>query len=223
MAEQRLEVPSRSIGDAAHALVKAGLSAVPLVGGPAVEIFQYVVQPPLDKRREAWMKDVGEKLQELERKGFDLAKLQDNEQFISAVMQASQAALRTHKAEKLAALRNAIINVASGQAPDETVQHLLLSFVDQLSEMHLRILKAFSAPTAPPGLIMGGLNHVLEDNIPELRGRRDLYDQLWRDLFSRGLVNTEGLHVTMSGSGLVERRTSGLGEALLHLISGGVA
>ena len=107
MADDNLEVPRRSKGDAAHAIVKAGLSAVPMVGGPAVELFQYLVQPPLDKRREAWMKEVGEKLQELERKGLDLAKLQDNEPFISAVMQASQAALRTHKAEKLAALRNA--------------------------------------------------------------------------------------------------------------------
>lgn len=221
MADEKLDVPQRSKGDAAHAIVKAGLSAVPMVGGPAVELFQYLVQPPLDKRREAWMKDVGAKLQELEKKGLDLAKLQDNEQFISAVMQASQAALRTHKAEKLAALRNAVLNIATGQAPEETVQHLLLSFVDQLSEIHLRILKMFSAPEPPPGLSTGGLGNVLEHNIPELRGRRELYDQLWRDLYSRGLVNTDGLHVTMSGNGLTQRRTTGLGEALLQLIAGG--
>lgn len=223
MADEKIGVPQRSKGDAAHAIVKAGLSAVPMVGGPAVELFQYLVQPPLDKRREAWMKEVGEKLQELEKKGLELAKLQGNEQFISAVMQASQAALRTHKAEKLAALRNAVLNIATGQAPEEIVQHLLLSFVDQLSEMHLRILKVFSAPAPPPGLSVGGLGSVLEDNIPELRGRRELYDQLWRDLYSRGLVNTDGLHVTMSGNGLTQRRTTGLGEALLQLIADGEA
>ena len=55
MTDEKLQVPERSMADAAHALVKAGLSAIPMVGGPAVELFQYVVQPPLERRREAWM------------------------------------------------------------------------------------------------------------------------------------------------------------------------
>lgn len=223
MADEKFTVPQPSKGDAAHAIVKAGLSVVPMVGGPAAELFQYIVQPPLDKRREAWMADIGAKLQELEARGLDLASLQENEQFISAVMQASQAAFRTHKTAKLAALRNAILNIACGQAPDDTVQHLLLSFVDELSEMHLRILKVFSAPEPTPGMGMGGLGNVLEHNIPELRERRELYDQLWKDLYNKGLVNTGGLHVTMSGNGLAQRRTTGLGEALLQLIAEGQA
>jgi len=213
------QLPSKSAGDIAHAVAKAGLSAIPVIGGPAVELFQLVVQPPLDKRREAWMTDVGNRLRELEANGLNLTDLQKNEQFVSAVMQASQAALRTHKAEKLAALRNAIINVARGQAPDETVQHLLLSFVDSLSEMHLRILKVFHAPSPPPGLSMGGLGDVLEYNIPELRGRQDLYRQLCRDLYADGLFNTENIGVTMSGNGLTQRRTTGLGETLLQFIA----
>lgn len=221
MATEKLTVPKRSKGDATHAIVKAGLSALPMAGGPAVELFQYIVQPPLDKRREAWMADVGAKLLELEAKGLDLAKLRENGQFISAVMQASQAALRTHKSAKLAALRNAIVNIAYGQAAEDTVQHLLLSFVDELSEMHLRILKVFSAPEPSPGMSVGGLGTVLEHNIPELRGRRELYDQLSKDLYNRGLLNTDNLHVTMSGNGLAQRRTTGLGEDLLQLIAEG--
>ncbi len=218
---KKLGVPERSKGDAAHAVVKAVLSAVPAVGGPAVELFQYVVQPPLEKRREAWMQEIGEKLQELQAKGLDIGALQKDERFISAVMQASQAALRTHHTEKLEALRNAILNIARGQGPEETTQHLLLSFVDELSEMHLRILKVFRAPEPPPGMSMGGLEHVLEHNIPQLRGQRELYRQLWRDLYARGLLNTDNLGVTMSGRGLAERRTTGLGEQLIQFISDG--
>lgn len=219
MSDEKSSMPGRSAGDVAHAIVKAGLSAVPMVGGPAVELFQFIVQPPLEKRREEWMREIGERLRALEISGLDLAALQQQPEFISAVMQASQAALRTHKREKLDALRNAVVNIARGQAPDETVQHLLLSFVDELSEMHLRILKVFSAPELPPGLGMGGLDSVLEHNIPSLRGRRELYDQLWRDLYSRGLVNTEYMHVTMSGNGLGQRRTTELGESLLNFIA----
>lgn len=213
------KVPSRSKDDIAHIVAKAGLSAVPIVGGPAAELFQYVIQPPLEKRRAEWMAEVGEKLRSLEESGLKLEDLQNNPQFISAVMQASQIALRSHQQAKLYALKNAVANVAIGRSPDETIQHLFLDFIDSLTEAHLRILKVFDAPTPPPGMSMGGLSNVLEHNIPELRGRRDLYDQLWRDLNARGLVNTESLHGTMSGTGLSQRRTTNLGIEFLKFIS----
>lgn len=214
-----IEAPKPTAGDTAHALTKAGLSMIPVVGGPAVELFQHLVQPPLERRRNEWMEQVGEKLQSLEQNGLNLNDLQGNEQFITAVMQASTAALRTHKAEKLAALRNAVINVASGQGPEETIQHLLLSFIDEFSEMHLRVLAFADAPKPPAGISAGGLGHVLEDNIPALRGQRGLYDQLWKDLYLRGLINTESLHVMMTGNGLGQSRSTELGKALLEFIS----
>jgi hypothetical protein len=213
------ETPKSTAGDAAHAFAKAGLSMIPLVGGPAVELFQHLVQPPLERRRNEWMKQVGEKLQSLERDGVKLDDLQSNEQFITAVMQASTAALRTHKTEKLAALRNAVINIASGQGPEETIQHLLLSFVDDFSEMHLRVLTFADVPRPRAGISTAGLGHVLEENIPSLRGHRELYDQLWKDLYLRGLINTESLHGMMTRNGLVQSRTTDLGKALLNLIA----
>lgn len=219
MADEKLEVPEKSKGDAAHTITKAGLSAIPVLGGPAAELFQNVVQPPLEKRRDEWMAQVGEKLQELENNGLNLDELQKNEQFISSVMYASQLALRTHQTEKLNALRNAVINVATGQAPEDAIQHMFLDFIDSLTELHLQILKVFQAPETPNNMSMGGLSHVLEHNIPELRGRRNIYDQFWRDLYSRGLVNTDGLHVTMTGNGLVQKRTSELGDAFLNYIA----
>ncbi len=214
-----IEAPKPTAGDKAHALAKAGLSMIPVVGGPAVELFQHLVQPPLERRRIEWMEQVGQQLLSLEQNGLNRDDLQTNEQFITAVMQASTAVLRTHKAEKLTALRNAVLNIASGQGPEETIQHLLLSFIDEFSEMHLRVLAFADAPKPPQGISAGGLGQVLENNIPALRGQRPLYDQLWRDLYLRGLISTEGLHVTMTGNGLGQSRTTDLGKALLGLIS----
>ncbi|MBP6156780.1 MAG: hypothetical protein KBA62_06010 [Polaromonas sp.] len=218
MNKEMKSVPSNSKGDVLHAITKAGLSAIPIVGGPAVELFQYVVQPPLEKRRFEWMTSIGEKLNELEENKFDLEKLKNDENFISVMMNASQMALRTHQEEKLDALRNAILNVAKGEAPDESVQHLFLNFVDFFTAPHLRILKVFQAPKAPPSISMGGLSNVLEFNIPELKNRTDIYDQFWRDLYSRGLVNTDSLHTMMSNSGLSAQRTTNLGNAFLKFI-----
>jgi hypothetical protein len=94
------DIPTPSYGDSANALAKAGLSLIPVVGGPAVELFQLVVQSPLDRRRSEWMAQVGERLQILEQEGLNLQKLQDNEQFITAVMRASAAAIKTRRSIK---------------------------------------------------------------------------------------------------------------------------
>ncbi|WP_316348244.1 hypothetical protein [Desulfuromonas acetoxidans] len=219
MDDKEIQVPEKSSGDIVHSVAKAGLSAIPVLGGTAVELFQNVVQPPLEKRRAEWMAQVGEKLQELEDNGLILEDLQNDEQFISAAMYASQLALRTHKEEKLEALRNAVANIATGQAPDEAMQHIFLNLIDNLTELHIQVLSVFQAPTTPPGLSMGGLSHVLEHNMPQMRGERELCDQLWKDLYTRGLINTDSLHRTMSGNGLGQNRTTSLGAAFLRFIS----
>jgi hypothetical protein len=219
VTDKKLSPPKKSKGDAVHTVARAGLSALPVIGGPAVELLQAVIQPPLEKRREAWMEDVGTKLHELEERGLKIEDLQNNEQFISAVLYASQLALRTHRQEKLDALRNAVLNIASGQAPEEALQHIFLNMVDSLTVLHIQVLKVFQAPNPPEHMSMGGLSNVLEHSMPALRGRRGLYDQIWKDLFTRGLVNTEHLHMTMTGSGLASKRTTELADMFLDFIS----
>jgi hypothetical protein len=219
MTDDRYATPKKSAGDVAHAVTKAGLSAIPIIGGPAVELFQLVMQPPLEKRRAEWMQRVGEGLKALEESGLDIETLGENEEFVSAVMQASQIALRTHQEEKLEALGNATLNVASGQAPDEALQLMFLNFVDAFTEWHIRVLKLFEAPPGQSGIMAGGLSHVLENSFPELKGRREFYDSVWRDLFLRGLVNTETLHTTMSAGGLATKRTTAHGDQFLAFIA----
>lgn len=223
MTANDLDVPKASAGDAAHAIAKAGLSSIPVIGGPAVELFQYLIQPPLEHRRSQWMHKVGNRLLELESRGFNIEELGRNEDFVSVVMHASQIALRTHQEEKREALGNAVLNVAMGQSPHEALQHMFLEWTDTLSVLHLQILKLFQRPTPPPSLSMGGLSSVLEYNMPQLQGQARIYNQVWRDLYSRGLINTEGLNVTMSGRGLSEKRTSEIGDAFLAFISEPIA
>jgi hypothetical protein len=165
------------------------------------------------------MHSVGERLLELESAGLDVAALRENEEFISAVMHASQIALRSHQKEKLEALRNALANVALGQSPGDAELHMMLGLVDDLSVLQIEILRVFQRPEAPPGMSMGGLSHILEHNLPKMRGQEHLSRQLWRDLHARGLVEPEGMNTTMSGSGLTQKRTTNLGDMFLRFIS----
>jgi hypothetical protein len=67
---------------------------------------------------------VAEGLRGLEKtvEGFRIEKLRDNERFISAVMNASQAAIQDHQREKRDALGNAVLNVTRGSGFAEDVE-----------------------------------------------------------------------------------------------------
>jgi hypothetical protein len=221
------EVPERGASDVAHALARAGVSSIPIVGALAAEIFQMVISPPLEKRRDKWMKEVGQALQDLEQnKGVRLEELQSNEVFVDTVLQASQIALRNSQEEKRQALRNAILNAALPHSPEQSLQEIFLGFIDVFTIWHLRLLNLFHEPALHPEVkeyatrrdLAGGLSIVLERAYPELKENRALYDQIWRDLYVRGLVTTEGLHTMMTGGGLLGSRTTQLGKSFLQFI-----
>lgn len=228
MSDKKKHEPSKSGGgDIGYTMVKAGLGSIPYVGAAAAELLGLVVAPPLEKRRNKWMVEIGEALRQLEEKmGVVIETLQDNDQFVDAAIEATQIAVRTSNAEKKEALKNALLNSALPNPPEETVQKMFLSFIDTLTVWHIKLLGLFDNPprfieknnVRFGNITMGSMSHLLEMAFPELRGRRDLYDLVWKDLYSRGLVNTEGLHVMMTGNGIVAQRTTELGRGFIAFI-----
>ena len=115
--------------DTLHTLTRAGLSAIPSLGGPAVEIFNAIFTPPLNKRKDEWIQSIVKSLIELEGKvdGLTLENLSKNEVFITTVTQATYTAIRNHHEEKLTALRNAVINSALPNPPNEDLQLMFIT------------------------------------------------------------------------------------------------
>lgn len=223
----RHEPPKSSAGDAAHMMAKAGISSIPGIGSAASELFNFLVAPTLEKRRQLWMEEVAESLRQIEdRRELRIEDLPHNEAFVDATMSATRAALHTSAEEKRRALRNAVINSARPGAPDASTQQVFISLVDQLTEWHLRLLGFFRDPKAwfaragrpAPELYMGSPVNVAEEAYTELATRPDFFNQCWRDLSQRGLTNTPELRVMMTGSGTMAKRTSDLGDAFLRFI-----
>ena len=221
--------PQPSAKDAGYALTKGLISAFPYLGGPAAELFGLVIAPPLEKRRNEWMNRVAQKISELEGKqaGFKIEELASNQLFLTVVMQSTVAALRNHQKEKLDALQNAVVNTARGIDIEENLQLLFLNMIDSLTPLHLKILGYFSDPAKwlkdhglSLGIIAGGANHGLEVAFPELRDQREIYDPIVQDLFNRGLLSFDenGLHTTMTDSGILASRTTELGRRFLKYI-----
>jgi len=134
-----------SVGDYAHAGVRAGLSIAPFVGGPLVEFFTMVIAPPLEKRRDEWLIEIFTCLKKIEKEieEFKIENLKKNENFISTLFYATQIAMRTHQQVKLEALKNAVINSILTPTVDENLQLIYLNLVDRYTPWHLKLLQFF--------------------------------------------------------------------------------
>ncbi len=132
MPERHLTPPTENSGDHLHMLARVGIASIPLVDGAAVELFNTIIAPPIVKRRNEWMEEVAEALQKLAgEKKITLDTLKDDPAFIDSVLQATQAAIRSHQQTKRAALRNAVLNSALPGSPDSSTQLMFISFIDR--------------------------------------------------------------------------------------------
>jgi len=229
MTDDKYLPPEQDKGDAAFATGRALLSAIPVVGGAAVELFQFIITPPIEKRRNEWMKEIGQAVQKLESdKGINIEQLQSNDVFIDNLLQASQIALRNSQQDKLNALKNAVINSALPHPIEQSLQQMFISWIDIFTVWHIRVLHLFHNPPQwatdnnhpfPANISSGGLDTILGFAFPELAQDRAQYDQIWNDLNQKGLISTPSLHSMMSWSGMISRRTTDLGEKFLAFIS----
>lgn len=198
-----------------------------MAGAAASELLLAIVTPPLEKRRNEWMAEVGSALRTLEeRMGVVLESLETKDEFVDVAIAATQVALRTGNREKREALKNAILNSALPNPPEESLQRMFLALIDTLTVWHLKLLDLFNDPPAYikrhnlrfGNASAGAMSHLIEIAFPELKGRRELYDLIWEDLFSRALVTTDGLHTMMTGSGIISKRTTEIGKLFLGYV-----
>jgi hypothetical protein len=139
---------TKEAGDIAREVGKTIVSAIPTLGGPLQVLFENVFSAPIEKRKQAWLEQLVEVVTELQRRveGLTAEKLATNETFITVAMQASQMAVRNHQKEKLQALRNAVLNSALPNPPQEDEQMIFLRLIDQLTPWHLRVLGLLNNP-----------------------------------------------------------------------------
>jgi len=182
-----------SVGDYAHAGLRAGLSTAPFLGGPLAEFFSIVIAPPLEERRDAYLIDIFTRLKKLEDRveGFKIEYLAKNENFISTLLYATQVAMRTHQKEKLEALRNAVVNSATLPKYDENFHLMFLNIVDRYSPMHLFVLQVSNKYGKQHYSIEGSLAEITKEidrTIPDLSSDRPVLMQIINDLTSDGLL-----------------------------------
>ena len=227
MSENNYPPPKATKGDIAHSVVKAGLGAVPHVGSFLAEAFEQVITPPLTKRIQKWREDIGAAVTALETDfSIPLEKLQENDVFIDAVLEASQIAIRTSSQKKHEALRNIVLNAALLTSPDESLQKIFLSFIDTFTDWHLKFMEVLYAPKeylAKHGRTLsaamtGSISTLIYDAFPDLKGKDAFCELILSDLYSNKLIGIDKFHGNMTVDGVLTKRTTDIGDLFLNFI-----
>jgi hypothetical protein len=208
---------------------EAALGSVPLVGAALAVTFVTALGWRLEERREKWFTELAEGVEELRQRvgDVDLEKLTDNPLFVEAVVTATRTVEHAHQEEKIAALRNAVLNSVAPDAPDADTQAIMLSLVDRFTPSHLRLVTLWDDPpawlarhglTPPQAAMAGSRTQTVEAGLPEMRGRKDFYLLVAGELSAAGMM-TANLSGMVSGSALLDRLTTDFGRQFVRFIS----
>lgn len=224
--------PKRKVRDIPYTLLRAGISSI--WGGAANELFSLVITPSLEKRRDKWIESIAQELKGLEEKieGFKIENLAENESFVSILIKASQVAIRNHQKQKLEKIRNAVLNAALPNAPEEDLQLMFLNFVDSLTLSHLRILKLLDDYKAKQPLSKSTGKRIefvaksentpaitIKEALPDLGNHKIFYDQILKDLRMRGLLEYQVKDQARLLDKIIYSQPTKLGKQLLAFIS----
>ena len=203
--------------DTAEIAAKTALSVIPVGGALVTSVYDTVKGNCLSKRQEKWKETLEERLSKLE---CALEDIGNNELFTTALVKSTEIAMKTSREEKMAYLANAVINSLDPDIDEEKLI-VFLSLLDKYTISHIKIIYFFNNPKRFDGVssssyMMGSPTTPLFQIYPELNN--GLFKKIYDDLYTDGMVNTESLNVTMTGSGMVAKRTSQLGDEFLDFI-----
>jgi hypothetical protein len=212
--------------DHARAGFDIALAAVPTVGGPAQMFLEALFAPAIQKRRDRWFARLEEVIVELQARvaNLDPDALAENEEFVSAVMEASRIAMGTHLEAKLDLLKNCLINLGLGNTNGHFLDRQMFKWVEDLSPEHFLVLQYLSNPRGwydtngipDPSFYMGSPMNLLEAADLPVKGH--VLDIVLTELNSRRLIDSGSIGTGMTAQGMWQSLTLPLGRQLLDFV-----
>jgi hypothetical protein len=219
--------------DLIYNATKGVLSAVPL--GPIVAgFYESIFTPPYIKRLKKWVESLDRSIIALQQQSeeFKPENLNNNETFNTAMFHATQMAVRTHQEEKLNALRAAVLNSASPNAPEDDLQLMFLNWIDELTACHLRILKFFDSPEnwvnkhgmEIPDWPKASPLRVFFRAYPKMEDRKQILNLMLQDLGDiKELMNDDKIRSEMQKMAYLRvSHTTNLGKQFLKFITSSI-
>ncbi|HBX67279.1 MAG: hypothetical protein CL670_07215 [Balneola sp.] len=220
-----------------HKALKLKSSFVP--GGTKVyDAFTALVQPTYEKRKDEWLNILMYDLVRRQEDGLiSLEELSKNEEFVTIVTKATLLAQQNHQKEKIEALKNIVLNSTEWLSKGKPIfdwSHRFLMIVDEISPLHILLLKTFQYPkkaAKEKGVrfdeeVSASNKDVFFKIYPEYKDRSALVSQCWKELESYGLFaigNFSDAHTSeempyLHTLGQLKPQTTDFGNKFLDMI-----
>lgn len=190
-------------------------------GSTAYEAFTAMVQPIHKSRKDGWLHLLMNDLVRREEDGLtSLKALSKNEEFVTIATKAIILAQQNHQKEKLEALRNIVLNSITWLSKNEPIfdwSHKFLMIVDQISPLHILLLKTFQYPVLEAkekgvdfsDMVKATNAKVFFKLYPSLKNKSVLATQCWRELHSFGFVRSDNFNITSKTEDMGSLHTHG--------------
>lgn len=165
------------------------------------------------RRMEEWKEAVEERLGKLENDVIN--GLPDNDIFATVLLISAQLALKTNKV-KAPLLANAVSNSAITTISEERIV-IMLNCIEKYTIQHLRLLRFLQNPKEyciKDSYIGGSPMTIYNDYYPDRD--KSLDNIVIRDLYADGFISTNSLSTTVTSAGMVEKRTTRLGDDMIE-------
>lgn len=205
--------------DVVEISAKTALSCIPVGGALVANVWDAVKSNSARKRLEEWQDMLEERLSRIEATLEDIG---NNENFTSAIYQATEQAIRTGSKTKREYLANAVANSVLCDF-EESVMMMFLDMIGKYTDWHLKVLVFFQNPTKfsgrDPSIFMGSPGQVLVDYYPELKAQEELVSKIVKELHADGVFSLDSLNTVMTGNGALAKRTTKLGDEFIAFIT----
>lgn len=235
-SDETAKPPNSAALDWTIAVIEAGVSGgaslIPGIGvilSPAAILLGKALRAPIERREHRYVEAIAAGVEALRGRVADIEERIASDAFVTAFLHAGHISMRAHQREKRLALRNAVLNVVAGTAPDDDLQIVFLSLIDQFTPWHLRLLAYLDDPMAwmeshgraiPPNPSLDGVT-LVDYAFPELNLRNSATMIYLEHLATQGLLH-DGWNERTSYRARGTRgasRTSELGKQFLAFIS----
>ncbi len=226
---KQIHIPNHPIQESGLIALKAALGLIPVAGGSVAQALGDSITLVQHQRETAILERV---INELYRRIDQLPEtIGESEALKTAILRAMRTAAETHDEEILDALGNAVVNIAIGEGPDDSLQIMFLDAMRGMTHWHIWLLACIADPLAWAKVREYPL--ASPDNPPDpetmleafYRGQLpadDFQVQLLQDLYNRGLATNNIKPRTspmLSGAEDIRPRISDMGRKFLAFVT----
>ncbi|MCK8069828.1 MULTISPECIES: hypothetical protein [Vibrio] len=213
--------------DKLHRIVKSCFASIPGVGGVAAEVFNSIVESPMESRKIQWMIEVTDAINvHLVDHEHSIEKLVNNDVFITTLLQASQSAVRQHSLDKREMLKNAVVNSARDAELFEWKKTIFMNMIERFSVLHLVMLKVANQDRNwfMDGFLKQkgrdkGFKAILISEFPDLQGNLKYASIVWDELYREQLVIEREFEQLGNANGDKKRLTTAIAQEFLAFVS----